>query len=77
MKILTISIFMFLWICCFILLLILYTRHEKYQKDIIKIRNLQEIDCNNLEEKDLVSPKTEYISYNLPKNHMDENTKKE
>lgn len=37
MKILTISIFMFLWICCCILLLILYIRHEKYQKDIIKL----------------------------------------
>jgi len=68
---------MFLSICCFIILIILYIRHKKYQKDTIKIRNLQELDCNNLEEKDLVSAKTEYISYNLSKNHMDKNTKKE
>jgi hypothetical protein len=77
MKIVTISIFMFLWICCFILLLILYIRNEKYKKDTVKVRNLEDLDCNNLEEKDLVFAKTKYISYDLPKNHIDKNTKKE
>ena len=68
---------MFFWICCFIVLLMLYISHEKYKKDTVKIRNLQDLDCNNLEEKDLVSAMTESISYNVPKNNMDKNTKKE
>ena len=40
---------MFLWICCFIILLILYIRYENYEKNTIKIRNLQELLCQEFD----------------------------